>query len=88
MTIAKVCKNCGGIVEGSKCKYCGTEYEEMPDNGCEGYLLLGGEKIHGYISQAEYKPIKIESDIYRDRYGIVLCQKTSPPKRTFTFVEL
>lgn len=79
MTIAKVCKNCGGIVEGSKCKYCGTEYEEMPDNGYEGYLLLGGEKIHGYVAETRCHDI-LPDGIFRDR--------THPSKREFKFIEM
>lgn len=59
------CINCGAVLHGNKCEYCGTEYSENGinaksisnenDNMINGqaYLMLNGEKIDVYVSHEE-----------------------------------
>ena len=86
----KKCINCGAILHGNICEYCGTEYS---DNGISatfnegdymGELKISNETINVYIAQADI----MHPDIfeYGDKNGM-LRRDITPPKRKFTLVE-
>ena len=45
------CINCGAVLHGNKCEYCGTESTKKISG--ETYLMLNGEKIDVYVSHEE-----------------------------------
>ena len=79
------CKHCGGSFTGNRCPWCRTVYEDIPDNGWEGVLLLGGERIKGYVSGVEYS--QPEMDVTIDEQGILHMRKQKQ-LRKFTFIEI
>lgn len=85
------CVNCGAILCGNKCEYCGTEYK---DNGIYanfnaddymGTMNLGSEKINVYISSMESNLIGEGS--YLDSEGNLHRDKPKM-KRKFTVIEI
>lgn len=85
------CINCGAILHGDKCEYCGTEYK---NNGISasfnaddytGTMNIGNEQIKVYINRMESNIIC--EDSYRDSDGNLYRDKPKM-KRTFTVVEI
>lgn len=59
------CVNCGAPLHGSKCEYCGTEYNSngitasfYDDNWC-GTLEIGGNTYRVYLSHMEAQHISV-----------------------------
>lgn len=55
----KNCVNCGAILHGNKCEYCGTEYKDekirvdFGKNDYMGTMKINGEEIPVYIGHME-----------------------------------
>lgn len=85
------CVNCGAIIRGNKCEYCGTEYNKngisMHFNADDymGTMKLGSEEIKVYINSMQGNICCMDS--YRDSEGILHRNKPKM-KRTFTVVEI
>lgn len=85
------CVNCGAILHGSKCEYCGTEYNNsgisasFEKNDYSGIMNIGNEEIQVYIASMEASPIC--GVTYRDSSG-VLHRDTPKMKRKFTVIEI
>ena len=53
------CVNCGAPLSGSKCTYCGTEYNDrgvvctLSEEDCTGTLCVGGKEYQGYLGNME-----------------------------------
>ena len=72
------CKNCGAIVKGYKCEYCGTEYPEnqtfvkcQKDMSAEISKLFSNGNV--YVEEVIREPIIVDS--YRDDKGIIMRPK-------------
>lgn len=85
------CVNCGAILHGNVCEYCGTKYN---DNGISasfstddytGTMKLGNEEIKVYIGRMESNII--ESDAWMDAMGVLHRDKPKI-KRKFTVIEI
>lgn len=85
------CVNCGAVLHGHKCEYCGTEYldrkivADMSDAGMYGQLKIGGNTYEVYLSKMEGEPIC--SGPYRDEKGKLHVENMTT-KHKFTFVEV
>lgn len=85
------CINCGAILHGDKCEYCGTEYHNrgirarFDQNDFMGTINIGDDEMSVYISSMEARLIGGGS--YRDAEGN-LCRENAKMKRTFTVVEI
>lgn len=85
------CVNCGAILHGDKCEYCGTEYNNNGICACfdkddyMGTIKIGNEEINVYIGSMEgylfddYSWIDGQGKIHRNKSKI---------KRSFTLVEI
>ena len=57
------CINCGAILHGNKCEYCGTEYSgnditaEFNENDYTGTIRIGDEIFQCYIGDMEISTI-------------------------------
>lgn len=86
------CINCGAILHGDKCEYCGTTYSdekvyaEFKPNDCVGIMKLGDEEINVYISNMESNVI-FQDPTYRDANGI-LHRGEAKILRKFTVIEM
>lgn len=84
------CVNCGAILHGSKCEYCGTEYNNngfqvnFAENDYIGVAKLGNQEFNVYIDSMEFRQ---DSDSWRDVNGF-LHRNVQNPKRKFTLVEI
>jgi len=53
------CVNCGAVLHGNKCEYCGTEYNgtgitaDFSEEDCTGVLSFGGKEYDVYIGHME-----------------------------------
>lgn len=85
------CINCGAILHGDKCEYCGTEYNdrgihvEFGKNDFMGTMKIGDEEISVYISSMESH--LADSETFRDAEGNMRRGGTKM-MRTFTVVEI
>lgn len=85
------CINCGAILRGNVCEYCGTEYNNAAivanfnDSDCMGTLRIGNEEIQVYIGNMESH--MIDSESYMDRNGYLHRGKPKM-KRNFTLIEI
>lgn len=85
------CINCGAILSGSKCEYCGTEYNNSGISaGFEkddyfGIMKIGDEEIQVYIGSMEANLVC--GDSYRDSSGALHRDKPMM-KRKFTLIEI
>lgn len=85
------CINCGAVLHGRKCEYCGTEYTgetitaKFNENSHTITFKMGNETFRGYISRMECKAVA-GKNCHRDSngkyHGIVMT------KRTLTVVEI
>lgn len=84
------CVNCGAVLHGNMCEYCGKEYNNncisATFNDCDyiGELKIGNETIKVYISQTHIMHPDIFA--YKDENGM-LHRDITPGKRKFTLVE-
>lgn len=85
------CINCGAILHGDKCEYCGTEYKnngisaKFNNDDYAGTIKIGNEEINAYISSMEGHLFGGEP--WTDAQGIIHRDKPKM-KRTFTLVEI
>ena len=85
------CINCGAILHGNVCEYCGTEYNNngitasFNPNDYTGIMKLGNEEITVYIGSMESHLISGES--YRDCTGTLHGDRPKI-KRKFTVIEI
>lgn len=85
------CVNCGAILRGNVCEYCGTEYKNngisanFSANDYMGIMKLGNEEIKVYISSMESQ--FVGGDSQRNAQGI-MCRNKPKTKRKFTMVEI
>ena len=85
------CINCGAILHGNKCEYCGTEYNdrgihaEFGKNDFMGTMNIGADEMSVYIASMDAR--LIGGDTYRDSEGNMRREGTKI-KRTFTVVEI
>lgn len=85
------CVNCGAILHGNKCEYCGTEYNNsgvtasFGKDDYVGIMKLGDEEIKVYIGSMEGH--FIGGDSYRDCEGNLHIDKPRM-KRKFTVIEV
>lgn len=85
------CINCGAILHGSKCEYCGTEYDNTAivanfnNSDYGGTLRIGNEEIRVYIDNMESHIIDIEPYMDCDGY---LHRSRLKMKRKFTLIEI
>lgn len=84
------CVNCGAILHGNVCEYCGTECNDngisasFHENDYTGTMKLGDEEIKVYIGHMESNII--ESDVWMDAMGVLHRDKPKM-KRKFTVIE-
>lgn len=85
------CINCGAILHGDKCEYCGTEYKnngisaKFNNDDYARIIKIGNEEINAYISSMEGH--LFEGNSWTDAQGIIHRDKPKM-KRTFTLVEI
>lgn len=85
------CVNCGAILRGNKCEYCGTEYNSsaivanFQSNDYMGTLRIGNEEIQVYIGNMESH--MIDSEPHTDCSGY-LHRERPKMKRKFTLIEI
>lgn len=85
------CINCGAILHGNKCEYCGTEYKNngifanFNNDDYTGTIKIGNEEINMYIGSMESH--LFGGDSWTDEQGIIHRDKPKM-KRTFTLVEI
>lgn len=85
------CINCGAILHGDKCEYCGTEYNQrgieatFNTDDFMGVMNVNGEDINVYIAKMEAR--FIGGDSGRNANG-KLFQNNPRSKRIFTVVEM
>lgn len=63
----KNCINCGAILHGTKCEYCGTEYPGIENKNCFYTIRIGNKNLQCYIGDIEQNTII--GDAYRDCNG-------------------
>ena len=86
------CINCGAVLRGNKCEYCGTEYladgihASFGEKDWQGTLTVGGNTYEVYIGNMECKVIDgplsgrmMDGRYYRDK---------PVQKHKFTLIEL
>lgn len=84
------CINCGAVLHGNICEYCGTEYNNgvivanFQNSDYTGVLKIGNEEIPVYI--ANMKSHMIEFGTWCDCNG-VLHREIPKMKREFTLIE-
>lgn len=85
------CVNCGAILHGNICEYCGTEYNNgvisanFSAGDYTGTMKLGDEEIRVYIGSMEGHIVCGGS--YRDFEGYLHRSKPQM-KRKFTVIEI
>lgn len=85
------CVNCGAILHGNICEYCGTEYNNsgisasFGTDDYMGVMKLGNEEINVYIGSMEAH--LIGGNAYRDANGNLHRDKPKM-KRKFTVIEI
>ena len=86
------CVNCGAVLTGKKCEYCGTEYREenlivakFSKNGMVGKLKINDDEYDVYIGGIEHNAIALSSG--RDCNGKLHVGETCV-KRKFTLIEM
>lgn len=88
----KNCINCGAVLHGNKCEYCGTEYSEngitaeFSEKDYTGTIQIGNETFQGYIADMEVNIIPTRC-FGRDANG-KLQMKKIVKKRKFTVIEI
>lgn len=79
------CENCGAILKGNKCEYCGTEYNlGESDNNNVVTLNYKGRVAKYYVLEEVYKESKTVA--YRDDKGH-LHSKHIPAKKKLILYE-
>lgn len=90
--MSKNCINCGAILHGNKCEYCGTEYTgngvtaRFNENDYTGTIQIGDMVFRGYIGNVEINTIATGSS-GRDMNGKLQPGKMIK-KRKFTVIEI
>lgn len=85
------CVNCGAILIGNVCEYCGTRYTknkidiDIETNRYTGELKIGNKIFNVYLADVEEVPIMGRK--YRDAYGIEHC-KEATLKHKFQLIEI
>lgn len=85
------CINCGAVLHGNVCEYCGTEYNNAAvvanfnNSDYMGTLRIGKEEIPVYIGDMESR--MIDSESYTDCNGW-LHREMPKMKRKFTLIEI
>ena len=86
------CINCGAILHGNKCEYCGTEYSgnaisaKFSENDYVGTFQIGNKVFKGYIGCMEINPVALWN-CYRDADGKIHAENIVT-KRRFTVIEI
>lgn len=88
----KNCINCGAVLHGNQCEYCGTEYTgetitaKFNENSHTITFQMGNETFRGYISRMEAATVIPGKNCYRDSdgklHGIMMT------KRKLTVIEI
>lgn len=88
----KNCINCGAVLHGNRCEYCGTEYSEngitakFSEKDYTGTIQIGNTIFQGYIGDMEISTIAIGCS------GRGIDGKLKPgkmiEKRKFTVIEI
>lgn len=85
------CVNCGAVLHGNKCDYCGTEYNNsgisvnFSADDYMGIMKLRDEEIRVYIGSMEGNVVC--GDLHRDSDGKLHTGKPKM-KRKFTVIEI
>lgn len=85
------CVNCGAVLHGNKCEYCGTEYDgnrifaNFEKDDYTGTIKLGNEKINVYVGSMESNAVNIVSCTTLDGR---ICTSKPIMKRKFTLIEI
>ena len=85
------CINCGAVLHGNVCEYCGTEYNNASivanfnNSDYMGTLRIGKEEIPVYIGDIE--SFMIDSEPYTDCNGL-LHREMPKMKKKFTLIEI
>lgn len=85
------CINCGAILRGNICEYCGSEYKngtisaDFQSDDYMGTLRIGNEEIPVYIGNMESR--MIDSEPYTDCNGYLHRDKPKM-KRKITLIEI
>ena len=85
------CVNCGAILHGNKCEYCGTEYVgnkiglNFNENELHGVLTIQDKQYDVYLASMDATPIF--NDAIRGIDGKLHLEK-STLKHTFKLVEM
>lgn len=85
------CVNCGAVLRGNKCEYCGTEYDEngiFANFGKDDYIgtiKLGNEEVNVYVGSMESNVVNLISCTTLD--GRTYIDKPIM-KRKFTLIEI
>lgn len=85
------CVNCGAVLNGVKCEYCGTDYSngkvhaDFSQHDCVGKMKLGDKEIDVYIGHMEGNVVG--RNAYRDEIGNLHIEE---PRilRKFTVIEI
>ena len=84
------CINCGAVLHGSICEYCGTEYKgdkiyaEFSKEDYAGTIKIGDSVMKVYISDVELDFIKPK--LYLDKNGTIVDGPVKKVRR-FTLIE-
>lgn len=81
--VEAICVNCGAVLDGNECKYCGTKYNTF--DGFTVTMIIDGEARKFYTEKQEV--VFEDSDIYRDCNGI-LNKKIGKKKLRLTLMEI
>lgn len=85
------CVNCGAVLHGSICEYCGTKYNNnkitasFNQNGYTGTIRIGDKDINVYISSMENNILDYDSWV--DENGVINVGKPTI-KRKITLTEI
>ena len=85
----QVCINCGALLTGNKCEYCGTEYGGQGFTGditaYSGEITVNGQTFRCYIGKIETMPIYSQSS-GRTADGTLVANPVAM-KRKLTLIE-
>ena len=86
------CVNCGAVLHGRKCEYCGTEYGRsgfvcnLGVNECTGTIRFDGKEYQVYLGNVEGH-LLCGGNSGRDMTGKLHIENPRI-KRTFTLIEI
>lgn len=80
------CPNCGAVITGSKCEYCGTVFEtknliNLKGDNFKIELNVNGEDILAYISSVQVEYNHIFTDTSRDINGYLLHDRPTVKRK-------